>query len=207
VNTSAYTGNSPTNFTDPSGEFVWLIPMAVGCVSDAVFSIGGELIGAKLTGQKLDVGGMLRNAAIACVAGAFMGVLGEFAGAVLGRILGNVAADAISSGGGRVVASFTDTGAPGLRLVIGRMADLTADDALGPGEYTLLARTTPNLGSAKLNWLRNAGELRKELSNGVRVIRDASPNDFRGQFLNAERNLLRNRGWTFDRSTNLWHAP
>jgi RHS repeat-associated protein len=87
VNTSAYAGNSPTNFTDPSGEFVWLIPMAVGCVSMAAFSVGWDLISAKLTGQKLDVGGMLRDAGIACVSGAFAGFLGEVAGAVLGRVV------------------------------------------------------------------------------------------------------------------------
>ncbi|MBX3630611.1 MAG: hypothetical protein KF908_12025 [Nitrosomonas sp.] len=38
-------------------------------------------------------------------------------------------------------------------------------------------------------------------------IRDASPGDKRGQFLNAERNLLENRGWKFDGKTNYWIPP
>jgi len=94
TNTYAYTGDSPTNFTDPSGEFFFLIPMAIGCVSNAAFSIGGELLGAKLSGQKLDVGGMLRDAGIACVEGALLSFVGEIAGAVvLGRMLTEGVAD------------------------------------------------------------------------------------------------------------------
>jgi hypothetical protein len=38
-------------------------------------------------------------------------------------------------------------------------------------------------------------------------IRDASPGDTAGQFLNAERGLLRDRGWTFDPKTNFWNPP
>jgi hypothetical protein len=45
------------------------------------------------------------------------------------------------------------------------------------------------------------------LRNGVTQIRDASPGNTGGQFLNAERNILINRGWTFDPSTNMWNAP
>jgi hypothetical protein len=36
-------------------------------------------------------------------------------------------------------------------------------------------------------------------------IRDASIGDTEGQFLNAERNLLRDRGWTFD--GRYWNPP
>ena len=38
-------------------------------------------------------------------------------------------------------------------------------------------------------------------------IRDASRGDTGGQFLNAERNLLQSRGWTFDPSPNMWISP
>jgi RHS repeat-associated protein len=87
VNTSAYTGNSPTNFTDPSGEF-FLIPIAIGCAIGGVGSAIGDLAAAKLTGRKLAVGDMLRDAAVGCVTGALGGFLGELGGIVLGRILG-----------------------------------------------------------------------------------------------------------------------
>jgi RHS repeat-associated protein len=98
VNTYAYTGNSPTNLTDPSGEFAFLIPMAIGCVSMAAFSIGWDLVSAKLTGRKLDVGGMLRDAGIACVTGALGGFLGEIGGALVARIAGQVATKDASVG-------------------------------------------------------------------------------------------------------------
>jgi RHS repeat-associated protein len=86
--------------------------------------------------------------------------------------------------------------------VIGRVKDLKA---LGPGEKSLLARL-PNLGSPKGNWQQNSGVLREEIRLG-KPIRDASPGDTAGQFLNAERGLLRDRGWTFDPKTNFWNPP
>ena len=89
------------------------------------------------------------------------------------------------------------------RLVIGRTADLTAPGALGPEEFTLLDRLTPKLGSPRANWYRNSSVLRKALRSTTQV-RDASPGNTAGQFLNAERNVLENRGWAFDPLTTLW---
>jgi len=86
--------------------------------------------------------------------------------------------------------------------VIGRVKDL---QTLAPGERSLLDRL-PDLGSPKLNWQQNSGVLRQEMNRGF-PIRDASVGDTSGQFLNAERNLLRDRGWTFDANTNLWNPP
>jgi RHS repeat-associated protein len=86
--------------------------------------------------------------------------------------------------------------------VIGRTKDL---QQLGIGEKSLLDRL-PNLGSSKLNWKQNSGVIRQEMKNGL-PIRDASPGDFSGTFLNAERNLLRDRGWTFNSNTGFWMPP
>jgi hypothetical protein len=83
--------------------------------------------------------------------------------------------------------------------VIGRVKDLKNLEA---GEKSLLDRL-PNLGDPKTNWQQNAGALREEMRRGL-PIRDASPGDTAGQFLNAERNLLSDRGWTFDPKTNYW---
>lgn len=47
------------------------------------------------------------------------------------------------------------------RVVIGKVADLTAEDALGPGERTLLDQL-PDLGSPAANWAQNSGVLRQE---------------------------------------------
>jgi hypothetical protein len=73
------------------------------------------------------------------------------------------------------------------------------------GERSLLDRL-PNQGSPNANWKQNSGVLRGEMSKG-RPIRDASPDDFDGQFLNAERYLLKDRGWSFDPKTNYWNPP
>ena len=95
--------------------------------------------------------------------------------------------------------------------VIGRMDDLTPPGALRAGEYTI-ADKLPNLGSPRANYYQNMSVLREEMRRGV-PIRDASamkPDSFpvptllnpdrtvRQTFTGAERNLLGNRGWTFD---------
>ena len=97
-------------------------------------------------------------------------------------------------------AAAPDPGDP--TTVIGRVKDL---QDLGPGEQSLLDRL-PDLGNAKPNWSQNSSVLRQEMNRGL-PIRDASPGDTGGQFLNAERNLLQNRGWTFDPETNFWNPP
>jgi hypothetical protein len=92
---------------------------------------------------------------------------------------------------------------PSTRTVIGRVKDL---QRLNPGEQSLLPRLKPNLGSPRANWKRNAGVLRDEIRKG-QPIRDASPDDMSGPFLNAERSLLYERGWRFDKSSGLWQPP
>lgn len=108
---------------------------------------------------------------------------------------------------------------PPKRLVIGRLADLEAPNALKPGEYTLLPKMTKNLGSEKANWKRNSSLLRQEM-RANQPIRDASaakPDNFkvptpenpnrtvRQTFTGMERNVLRNRGWTLDGQN--WNPP
>jgi RHS repeat-associated protein len=85
---------------------------------------------------------------------------------------------------------------------IGRVKDLKN---LKPGEKSLLNRL-PDKGNPKANWKQNSGVLRQAMGKG-KPIRDASPGDTSGQFLNAERNLLDSRGWNFDKSTNFWNPP
>ncbi|PID64493.1 MAG: hypothetical protein CR962_01445, partial [Gammaproteobacteria bacterium] len=109
----------------------------------------------------------------------------------------------------RVYKTFSYNFAPGSLVaskrgttVIGRVKDLKN---LEQGERSLLDRL-PNQGSPKANWKQNSGVLRQEMTKG-QPIRDASPGDTAGQFLNAERNLLKDRGWTFDSKTNYWMPP
>ncbi|SBT04402.1 hypothetical protein ACCAA_1350001 [Candidatus Accumulibacter aalborgensis] len=102
----------------------------------------------------------------------------------------------------KAVQAVEQCAAKAATTVIGRVKDLRS---LQAGEQSLLDRL-PNLGNPKANWAQNSGVLRQEIGRGL-PIRDASPLDTTGQFLNAERNLLIDRGWTFDRATNYWVPP
>jgi len=100
-------------------------------------------------------------------------------------------------------ASDDAVAARGTTTVIGRTKDL---GNLAKGERSLLDRLKGDLGSPQANWKRNSGVLREEMRRG-QPIRDASPGDSGGVFLNAERNLLRDRGWTFDSNSGYWMPP
>ncbi len=101
------------------------------------------------------------------------------------------------------IASDAAVAARGTTTVIGRTKDL---GNLAKGERSLLDRLKGDLGSPQANWKRNSGVLREEMRRG-QPIRDASPGDSGGVFLNAERNLLRDRGWTFDSNSGYWMPP
>ncbi|MGD8839061.1 MAG: RHS repeat-associated core domain-containing protein [Gammaproteobacteria bacterium] len=92
----------------------------------------------------------------------------------------------------------------GDRLVIGRGKDLAKPGELKPGEFKL--EWPSKLPDFKGEWKTNSSLLRQQMRNG-KPIRDASPGDKGGLFLNAERNLLENRGWKFDDKSNFWTPP
>ena len=86
------------------------------------------------------------------------------------------------------------------------------DDLKGIPRNQTLLDDLPNLGNPKANWKQNSSVLRKEMNKG-NPIRDASAHlpdnhpKVKGSFLGAERNLLRSKGWSFDKSTGLWSPP
>jgi RHS repeat-associated protein len=84
--------------------------------------------------------------------------------------------------------------------VIGRTKDL---ENLRPGEVRL---DLPNRFNDKLNWRQNYVKLREAMARG-RPIRDASPLDKSGRWLNAERWYLEDNGWSFDKDTSYWNPP
>lgn len=86
-----------------------------------------------------------------------------------------------------------------ITTVIGRVKDL---QNLAKNEKSLLSKL-PDKGTPQANWKQNSGVLRQELNKG-QPIRDASVGDNSGQFLNAERNLLKDKGWSFDDVTGFW---
>ena len=106
------------------------------------------------------------------------------------------------SGAGLGVVKFGKLVAQGITSVIGRGSDLKS---LQAGMKSLIDRL-PDLGSPKANWKQNAGVLREEMRRGAPIL-DVSPGNTEGQFLNAERYLLKDRSWTFDSKTNYWMPP
>lgn len=87
--------------------------------------------------------------------------------------------------------------------MIGRLQDLEKPGVLGPGEFTLQWSKRPSI---KEEFKQNSRELRREMRNG-RPIRDASPTDKEGIFLNFERDQLEYREWKYDADTTLWMPP
>jgi hypothetical protein len=92
--------------------------------------------------------------------------------------------------------------------VIGKVTDLNEPGAVRAGEQKL---NLPDQGSPKANWAQNSSKLRETMRLG-RSIRDVSV-DASGNlknntgFLRAERNLLLEKGWTYDPKTTTWNPP
>ncbi len=102
-------------------------------------------------------------------------------------------------------------GSPCDRLVIGKIGDLPAPRDGRKNEYTIL-NLLPDQGSPQANWQQNSSVLRQQMSTG-NPIRDASVNPVTGAlqdnsgFLRMERDVLLNRGWTYNPYTRLWSPP
>jgi len=87
VNLYAYTFNSPTNFTDPSGEIIQLLPLLGACFGGAALNVTldvgvNSLLGGKSSAQS-GTGDIISSAAIGCASGV--------AGLGLGNALGALA--------------------------------------------------------------------------------------------------------------------
>jgi hypothetical protein len=88
-------------------------------------------------------------------------------------------------------------------LVIGRGSDLSRPFALAENEFRL---SWPATATTRSEWKINSGLLRTEMGKGI-PIRDASPGNVGGMYLNAERNLLQSRGWHYNSATGYWNPP
>ncbi|HEY8942040.1 MAG TPA: RHS repeat-associated core domain-containing protein [Cellvibrio sp.] len=188
MNLYAYVGNDPVNATDPTGTQCFAMTHGIGSVcAGAGLSLptpDKSTRNPTQVAQNEIANGKetLKETATVAVAVGTTVVAPELVAAKV----------AIRAAGG------TER----ITTVIGRVKDL---QKLGPNEKSLLSQL-PDKGSPKANWQQNSGVLRSEMNKG-QPIRDASVGDNSGQFLNAERNLLQDRGWTFDDSTSLWNPP
>lgn len=188
----------------------WLTTLAVGAYSGAASGITERVIesGGKSAGSLVDVG-------VDAVVGAATAGLVKGGSSVVKRVLPRAPRVDFSSekawqrgyvasrragGGGDHVARVAQTE----RVVIGRGSDLAKPGALKPGEFKL--SWPSKLPDFKAEWKMNSGLLREQMGRGL-PIRDVSPDDSGGIFLNAERNLLNSRGWTFDPSSSQWMPP
>ena len=88
-------------------------------------------------------------------------------------------------------------------LVIGRGGDLDRPFTLAESEFRF---SWPQTASVRSEWKINSGLLRQEMRKGI-PIRDASPGNEFGMYLNAERNLLSSQGWNYNAATGYWHPP
>jgi RHS repeat-associated protein len=196
LNLYGFAGGDPVNFSDPFGLCPW---HDIECWDDKMWAASG---GTGLAGRVLaplgstvfeatGMSGVDRQAKDAAASGSKT---------QLAMLVATIAANA---------APLLRWGSRGVRLVIGKMDDLAREGAVGAGEVRLVLG---DLGTPRANWAQNARALRAYMSTG-RPIRDASVNPLTGELLNntgflrAERELLRNRGWTYDASTTLWNPP
>ncbi len=84
------------------------------------------------------------------------------------------------------------------------MADLNKPGAIKPSEFKV-ADLLPDMGNPKANWKQNSGVLRQIMNEG-NPIKDVSSYPMKNAgFLGAERNLLQNKGWTYN--NGYWFPP
>jgi hypothetical protein len=88
-------------------------------------------------------------------------------------------------------------------LVIGRGVELSRPFTIAENEFRL---SWPPTSTARSEWKINSRLLRQEMRKGI-PIRDASPGNVGGMYLNAERNLLESRAWNYNSATGYWHPP
>ncbi len=92
----------------------------------------------------------------------------------------------------------------GGRPCIGKMRDLTAENAMQDGEFAI-ADYLPDRGDPRLNWDQNSTVLRCVMDMN-QPIRDVSPYPMENAgFLGVERLTLLNHGWTY--VDGVWYPP
>jgi RHS repeat-associated protein len=204
-----YAGGDPANGSDPNGTCVSLFN---------VVCVGGGPVTSTLS-LRFDPGAGI-NAAVNIGRGASLGLTDRIVdisdpGASstvpynsVDENLGSLGLTCLvgcefggADTGGAAAEGVTD------RVVIGKMADITAEGALGPGERTLLDQL-PRLSTEGEQWAQNERVLLQEMKSG-NPIRDLTVDEFGNPVNNTgylfwERATLLREGWTYGPGTQLW---
>jgi hypothetical protein len=124
-NRYTYARNNPLAYTDPSGEFIWWVPLVIGAVQGA---IQGAILGAQLATQKGATGGEWAKCFFAGFGmGIAMGIGSAYASAGLGYALG-AAGIGGAIGGGIIGAATGPANGALTALVTGGIMGTKGDD-------------------------------------------------------------------------------
>jgi RHS repeat-associated protein len=200
LNVYDYAANDPVNFIDPSGLLF----------HNEFHVDAGEETGAEALELSADV---LTNPK-ASLAAKTEALISAVAGALWSPCTSDATLQAVAMG----LFSLATAPAPaaelaasqgGLNLYKWGDATAIAENGWKEGDRYLYL---PDQGSAQANWLQNASRLRAEMGEGKPIFdsyRDALTGEqipTRG-FLNAERNLLENHGWTYNPQAGAYFPP
>ena len=193
----AYVGGDPVNLLDPSGLGIesWFL----GTTTEIGNYIANSPVAEPFLSATTDIGNALGGAyydfasAHPCIA------FGISAGVQIAGLF--VAPEEV----GLEELAAEDAERGGLNLY--KWNDITSTRATGwrTGDRML---TVPWEGSAKATWMENASRLRQEMRSGAPIFEtyvDQAGNLIPTKgFLNAERNLLLNRGWQYNPTMRAW---
>ena len=185
LNSYGYALQNPLSYTDPTGEAIPVIisacagnPICAAAVSAGVGALTGALI--DIASQLLDNGGNLQ-----CI---------DKRGVALSAAEGAIPVGVISGAGSKFLNKFISGKG---NKIIGRTDDLNKWWLARWEESSLAVNVVKNTDgrlNGKATWKSNSSMLRQAMKEG-KPIRDISPNNFNGEFLNSERYLLKDRGW------------
>jgi len=138
TNLYRYVGNSPTNYTDPSGMIWGWVFAGAG----ALIGSGTYLVGSWITGSEVTWGGLAGAAAGGATAGFVVGALSGDVTSVGGAALVGATAGATAGATGSVVRQAVDTGSVNLGqvavdTVAGAVGGAVTGGIIGPGGATL----------------------------------------------------------------------
>jgi len=177
LNLYAYTGNDPTNSSDPSGECPWCIGFVVGAGVDLAVQVGTNLAGGQSLGDALsnvDGGAVLASGALGAVgqvggAGLARATVSRLSAGAKGKIGETAARLGIAAKGEKVLAQQTRAGdVAELGDVTGRAAK-SVPDFVVEGKDGAVKVVEAKFGTSGLTGAQR--ELKAQLGDSFEVVR------------------------------------